>query len=611
MRKQKLDTAVRQIGSDALYDVLLHLPDAVILINEELIVTFLNHHAASLLGAEASVLLGQPVDAAMNDADGVIKRCLKKAGTLAGSSTFEYHLRSRASWLECIIRSYGKGYSITLHDITYRKEAELYHGRLEENYELLVSSIDGIVWEFDPVTQRFLAVSQQAERLLGYPAAQWVEEPGFWENHIHPDDRDWVINYCHSNSQVSQSYEFTYRMIAADGHAVWLRDIVRVVRKEGAPVLLKGIMIDISSEKKIIDELVRAGELHSLVMKATTDVIWDWDLENNTLNWNDNFYLMLGYDKKSTAPHIDSWENSIHPEDRQRVVEGIRKAINDQEKVWSSEYRFLKADGGYIEIYDRGYLIANEAGKPVRMIGSMVDITVQKQVQEELSHSYKTIRELSEHLQNIREEERKNIAREIHDELGQQVTVMKMEITWLITKMQAEEPLVRQKMEGLLELLKETVSSIRRISSELRPSLLDDLGLRAAMEWHIREFGKRTGVKTSFSAFSGELELSDTIKVTFFRILQECLTNVARHAEASAVHIDIKYHNSLIVMTVSDDGKGMDLARLKHGKTYGILGMQERARMIGGSYLIKSHPGKGTQISVKIPWQESKESFPE
>jgi signal transduction histidine kinase len=211
---------------------------------------------------------------------------------------------------------------------------------------------------------------------------------------------------------------------------------------------------------------------------------------------------------------------------------------------------------------------------------------------------------LTEHLQNIREEERTHIAREIHDELGQQLTVLKMDASWLNKKIITTDESIKEKLKDLLELLDGTVRTVRKISSELRPSLLDDMGLVAAMEWHLKEWEKRASVKTKFLIPSNDLPLTDAVKTGLFRIFQESLTNVARHANAKKVEVSLQRQNGSLILSIKDDGKGFDREKAANKKTLGILGMEERSFMMGGSYQINSKPGKGTLVVVSVPYSE-------
>lgn len=222
----------------------------------------------------------------------------------------------------------------------------------------------------------------------------------------------------------------------------------------------------------------------------------------------------------------------------------------------------------------------------------------------ELLETNEQLRQLSEHLQNVREDERTKVAREIHDELGQQLAIIKMEVSRLQKKIKKDDDPALKRAEELKKLLDETVNTVRRISSSLRPSMLDDMGLEAAIDWYLAEFCRRSGINTLFKKMNKELNLPDNIKTGLFRILQESLTNVIKYAEAKNVNVYLGLENAELVLVINDDGVGFDLQMVRHKKTLGLLGMRERAAMLGGSYEIMSEPGKGTTTIVKVPLTE-------
>ena len=234
------------------------------------------------------------------------------------------------------------------------------------------------------------------------------------------------------------------------------------------------------------------------------------------------------------------------------------------------------------------------------------NITKRKFAEETLSQSYEEIRRLTEHLQKIREEERITIAREIHDELGQQLTVLKMEVKGLNKKLNKAEDGIKQKIRDILELLDITVKSVRRISSELRPSLLHNLGLVAAMEWHLKEFEKRSGITTIFNEPNEELELPDSLKNDLFRIFQESLTNAGKHANANKINVTLEPKGRRLILSIEDNGQGFEKEKITAKDTLGILGMKERSQMMGGNYEISSVPGKGTIVIVAVPYDGEK-----
>ena len=231
------------------------------------------------------------------------------------------------------------------------------------------------------------------------------------------------------------------------------------------------------------------------------------------------------------------------------------------------------------------------------------DVTEQKRAQEDLAKMNYRLRNLSAHIQNSREEERMNIAREIHDELGQLTTALKIDMAWVKKKMIELDgnPKTATRIDDMLGLLHEMVTTIRRISQELRPSILDNLGLSAAVEWYLKEFEKRTNIKTTFdnTLDDEDEQLPNLIKTSLFRICQESLTNVMRHAQATKVDCELqKIDSKKIVLQIKDNGKGFDINQKT--KSFGLLGMQERAGMINGSIIIKSEINKGTTIHIEV-----------
>lgn len=231
------------------------------------------------------------------------------------------------------------------------------------------------------------------------------------------------------------------------------------------------------------------------------------------------------------------------------------------------------------------------------------DITEQQLTRRMINQSNIELRALASHLQDIREDERAGIAREIHDELGQQLTGLKMDLSWIAKKIVSYEfANLHQKIKSTILLLDNTISTVRRIATELRPSILDDLGLVAAIEWQSLEFEKRSGILTFFHPDINELIFPPSISIGLFRICQECLTNVARHSGAQNVYIRLNLIEDFISLSVIDDGKGFNKLDLSgENKTLGLLGMKERALMMQGKLEIISEPGKGTTLSVEVP----------
>jgi signal transduction histidine kinase len=268
--------------------------------------------------------------------------------------------------------------------------------------------------------------------------------------------------------------------------------------------------------------------------------------------------------------------------------------------IWRGELRNKAKDDSFYWVDTTIVPFLNETGKPYQYVVIRSDITEKKKAEELLKHSLEDIRRLASHSEKIREEERIAIAREIHDELGQQLTVLKMDVSWLNKNLSFTNDTQMLRMRDLLQTIDNTIKSVRRISSELRPSVLDDLGLIAALEWLLKDFEKRSGIKTKFSSDINELNIDLNTKTALFRVFQETITNVARHAQASEVIASLKIENEKLLITVKDNGKGFVINTIGDKKTLGILGIKERIGLINGEFKIDSTPGEGTTIEIKV-----------
>jgi len=202
----------------------------------------------------------------------------------------------------------------------------------------------------------------------------------------------------------------------------------------------------------------------------------------------------------------------------------------------------------------------------------------------------------------VREEERAHIAREIHDELGQVLTGLKMEVTWLAKRLK-EKPLI-EKTDSMCKLIDTTVQTVRKIATGLRPEMLDDMGLVAAVAWQAKEFQKRTGIRCRAKLPPETVKLDVDVSTTMFRIFQEILTNVARHSRATRVDLDLSVNEERVALDVIDNGVGIADAELNGKKSLGLLGMHERALLFGGEVKISGTPGHGTRVAVSIPMRQ-------
>lgn len=229
------------------------------------------------------------------------------------------------------------------------------------------------------------------------------------------------------------------------------------------------------------------------------------------------------------------------------------------------------------------------------------DITQRRQAEDALQRSHQELRDLSSKMHDVREAERLRIARELHDELAQWLTAIKMDVSWLSARLPQDQVQLVQKAERMKKLVDTTVAAVRRIASDLRPVMLDDLGLVAALENLLHDLSQRTGIIVGFEADETGLNFGEPLSSALYRIAQEALTNVARHAQATEARIRIRIDGDRLVLTVRDNGRGFDPEAAGERKSYGVLGMRERAYTLGGAARIERHPGGGTMVEVVIP----------
>ena len=247
-----------------------------------------------------------------------------------------------------------------------------------------------------------------------------------------------------------------------------------------------------------------------------------------------------------------------------------------------------------------------ELGQLAKNFDEMAIALEQRQAERELAEmelkrSQELFRNLSTHLQVVREEERTRIARKIHDDMGQALTALKIDLTWLNKKLTDDQPLIREKLQSMVTLINETIETVHNLSEDLRPGILDDFGLSAAIEWQAEEFQKRTGIECRINLASDESNLSKEKSTNLFRIVQESLTNVIRHANATKVEINLSEKDGRLLLEVADNGKGITKAAVTNPKSFGLIGIKERVHSLGGEVDISGTPNAGTRLKVKMP----------
>ncbi|HXU28497.1 MAG TPA: PAS domain S-box protein [Bacteroidia bacterium] len=331
---------------------------------------------------------------------------------------------------------------------------------------------------------------------------------------------------------------------------------------------------------------------------------WEVDFSNGMAIWSDESCRIYGLSTDDNRKSYEDWKSFIHPEDLKYVLRIIKKSYDTLNPPYF-HHRIIRTDGAIRYIYSKTQFEFNAAGEPIGMYGVAHDVTDHMLAQQEIIQKNNELRNLSNHLQHIREEERASIAREIHDELGQQVTVLKMDIGWVMRKQKNLDEAVGLKLQEMLQFSDVLIKTIRRISADLRPPIIDDIGLVAALEWICADFETKTKIPCNFMSAIKERNFGKDFMITTYRILQESLTNVMRHAEAKSVTVLLAENEKELVLEITDEGKGILVETVNSGKTLGVLGMKERAALFGGNLIITGAANKGTKVKLILPFKNA------
>jgi len=358
----------------------------------------------------------------------------------------------------------------------------------------------------------------------------------------------------------------------------------------------QGIVRDITARKKTEAEIRMSEHKYRLLFNSNPMPMWMISMpERNFLDVNDAAIAFYGYSKEEfMGMNIRDLRPDNEYSKFSEIISSFKSGITN-----AGTWKHKKKNGDVIKVNIITHEILYE-GKQAKLFLAN-DITEKIEAEEKLQRSHEELRQLATHLQDIREDERTRIAREIHDELGQQLTGLKMDISWLSKKINGQAPEINQKLAESLVLIDDTVKTVRRIATQLRPSILDDLGLISAMEWQSEEFEKRFKIETVFKANITVLDIDAEVSTGLFRVFQESLTNILRHAKASRVNASLHLEHESLTLQITDNGVGFEVDNIGEKKTLGLLGMKERTLMMGGTYHITSDPGMGTTVLITVP----------
>jgi PAS domain S-box-containing protein len=493
---------------------------------------------------------------------------------------------------------------LTLRDVTARRRAEAQLRESEERLALAVAGAREGVWDLNLETGHVI-FSPRWTQMLGYEQDEIEPHINAFQRLVHPDDRGRADEAQNSVASGQSTFEAEFRLRHKDGHYVHvLSRGYPVRRRPGGPVVrIVGTHLDLT-ERKLAEAALRESEERlQLAFAGAQEGVWDWNLESGAVLYSPRWIEMLGYDADEIEPHVSAWERLIHPDDVQ-LAQRLNESLEHGADIYEGEFRLRHKDGHYVHVLSRGFPVRRVPGGPVvRIVGTHFDLTARKAA-EALAERQRAEQARTEWLTRrvfAQEDERRRIAREMHDQFGEQLTALARRIEQLKDAAEGRTELAAP-IGALENIARQLDRDVEQLVWELRPTALDDLGLRAALANYVKTWSEREKIPAQLH-MSGLLDdrLPPDTETTLYRIAQEALTNTARHSRASRVDVILERRGDDVLLVVEDNGVGFDLSEKPgEGSSFGLVGMQERAALVGAALQIESAPGGGTTVLLRL-----------
>ena len=432
-------------------------------------------------------------------------------------------------------------------ELTDRTRIEAALRESETRYRSLIEQTSDIITIVDEsAVVRY--GSPSVETVLGYDPEELVGRKA--ADLVHPDDTARLLEAHRAALRdpwsAQRGVEFrcrhrdgTWRVLEALGSALQYRSA-------GPQAVLT--LRDVTDRRRAEAALRDSEERLRLTLDAGKCGIWDWDIATNQVTWSERVYELHGLTPETFGGRVEDFTAVVHPDDRALVTEAVRRAL-EEGADYGIEFRVIQPATGELRwVWTNGRVLFGDDGAPRRMLGATLDTTERREAEETLRASLKELRLLARRLNEVREEELTRVSREIHDELGHALTVLRLDLGWLVPRLRRNREPVPQKAAEMLALVDDTIDSVRRIAARLRPPVLEDLGLAAAIDALLERFVRQSGLEVEFHAEGAEVPTA--ARRALYRIVQEALTNVARHAQAKKVRVLLESSPELIVLEI-------------------------------------------------------------
>jgi PAS domain S-box-containing protein len=596
-RRAEQNVFITQLTEEALREaqartesVLASVADCHAVLDRQWSFVYVNDAAVRAIGQSREQILKQTLWQAFPDALGSeLEKTFRRAMDERVPVTFEFHYQSADTWWHTRFYPAAEGLAVFATNITEGKKAAQELREVEEKYRDIFENAEEGIFQSTPQGQ-YLVVNPALARMHGFDSQEELLgcKDISREIYVDPGLREVFKRLLEEQGSVRG---FEHQIFRRDGSKIWVSVNARAVwNKAGDVVYYEGTAQDITKRKETGAALQESEERYRALFENSKDALYVHDLSGIYISVNRAAERLTGYSRAEIIGK--NIADLIAPQHLPDVQENLCRKL-EAEGETTYEIETITKDGRRVPVEISSRLIY-EHGIAVGIQGTARDITDRKRAQ-------KALRIYSQRLIEAQEAERQSVARELHDEVGQVLTAVKINLHSIQNTCKTRECMPR--IEEGLGIVEEALGHVRELSFNLRPALLDDLGLTAALRWYLDRYAQRTGMQTELLSDFDDERLPRELETACFRIAQEALTNIARHAQATKASIRFERSNGTLLLTVADNGVGFDVNGFdQHGASaLGLRGMMERAQAIGGAIAMHSRPAKGTEIQARLP----------
>jgi|GEM_PF-2877911 len=606
------DTTERKRAEEALAEsearwqsYVSNAPNVIFTVDKDYKITFMNY---TLPGYSLSDAIGVSIfNFLPEESKQVARKTLDKVFETGERQSYEvlgYGMHGEPAWYSTNvgpIKKGGKVLSLILvaTDITARKRAEEELKLSEEKYRGLVDTMQeglGIQDKNGLIT----FMNKRACEMLGYELEELIGKSGTF---VFDEENQRILREQMSLRRKGEHQSYEIAWLRKDGGKI---DTIIAPSprfdEKGNFVESVAVFTDITERKRAEAALRETHDRMVKIVATTPGIVCSFRLRPDGsscfLYGGDRIAEIYGITSGRLAEDATPFFTVVHPDD----LRGLRESIAESAchlSTWRQEWRVSHPLRG--ELWIEGHSVPlREPDGSTLWHGIATDITERKRAEQELVEQHEQLRALASRVQSVRDEERRMIARDVHDDLGQALTALKIDLTWTQKKLKGRPKMIAERLRAMETVVDGTLESVQKISSELRVGILDDLGLTAAIEWQTEELAARTDIRFIVEHLEEIGELDQLKSTALLRIVQEALTNVVRHAEASEVRISLTRHEGRVLLRITDNGKGITPAEINSRRSIGLVGMKERALAIDGECSVIGTPGKGTTVTVQL-----------